>query len=147
MRSALTEEMHARRLPPLHIPAHVLQIVTLLGDNPDDNERHIGATAGGEPPAPGARYHRCRIGEVELVWERHTEFCTYTLFAEGHTDPLFSQELFGGVDQAWVEAIPGKVIRASHVVLIRREGGASDEALASVFAEDGLVCCDLAVGV
>jgi uncharacterized membrane-anchored protein len=147
MRAALTQEMHVRRLPPLRIPAHVLQIVALLGRRPEDAERHIASIGGGEGPAPGARYHRCRIGEVELVWERHTEFCTYTLLAEGDTDPPFSQGLFGEVDRAWVQAIPAEVIRASHVVLIPQNPDRSEKALISGLAEDSVVCCDLGGGM
>lgn len=86
------------------------------------------------------------MGDIELVWERHTEFCTYTLLAAGQTDPLFSQDLFGGVDRAWLQAIPGEIIRASHVVLAREEPGLGEEPLERGFAEDSLVCCDLAGG-
>ena len=143
MRAALTDEMHIRRFPPLRIPAHVLQIVALHGVEPESAERHVAAVPGCDPPRPGTRYHRCTIGEVELVWERHTEFCTYTFFAEGRTDPLFSQALFAGLDQAWLEAIPGDIIRASHVVLIREDAGLDEENLASGFAADSLVCCAL----
>lgn len=147
MREALTLEMHARRLPRLRIPAQVLQIVALLDPSQSgEAERHLAAIPGCEAPAPGARYQRCKIGEVELVWERHTEFCTYTLFAEGRTDPIFSQELFGNVDRAWLEAIPGEVVRASHVVFVREEPGSGAEPLDCGFAEDSMVCCDLAGG-
>jgi uncharacterized membrane-anchored protein len=147
MRSALTEEMHVRRPPTLRIPAQVLQIVTLLRPGQTRKaERHIAAILDCETPAKGARYHRCRMGDVELVWERHTEFCTYTLLAAGKTDPLFSQDLFGTVDRAWLHAIPGEIIRASHVVFIRDEPGAGAVPLDCDFAEDSLVCCDLARG-
>jgi len=147
MRGALTLEMHARRLPPLRIPAQVLQIVTLLGPSQSgEAERHLAAIPGCEAPATGARYQRCRIGKVELVWERHTEFCTYTLLAEGKTEPIFSQDLFGSLDGAWLQAIPGEVVRASHVAFIREEVGSGAEPLDYGFAEDSLVCCDLGAG-
>lgn len=139
--------MHVRRLPPMRVPAHVLQMVALLGGGAEDAERHIAAIPCSDAPPPGARYHRCTIGTVELVWERHTEFCTYTLLAEGRTDPLFSQELFGGVDREWLQAIPGEIIRASHVVLIPEEASPSAPFHMSGFAEDSLVCCDLAGGM
>jgi uncharacterized membrane-anchored protein len=144
MRAALTQEMHVRRLPPLRIPGHALQIVALVG-RADDDERHIMEIVT-DAPAAGARYHRCRLGVVDLIWERHTEFCTYTLLAEGRTDPLFSQQLFAGVDRAWLQAIPGEIIRASHVVVVRETRGLSAKSLASGFAEDSLVCCDLGGG-
>ena len=147
MRGALTLEMHARRPPPVRIPAQVLQIVALLPPSlSGDAERHLAAIPGCEGPATGARYQRCKIGKVELVWERHTEFCTYTLLAEGRTDPLFSQDLFGSIDAAWLQEIPGEVVRASHVVFIREKLDGSAETLDCGFAEDSLVCCDLAGG-
>ena len=147
MREALTLEMHARRLPSLRIPAQVLQIVALLRpDQIGDAERHLAAVPGCDAPGTGARYQRCRMGKVEFVWERHTEFCTYTLFAEGKTDPVFSQDLFGSVDGAWLQAIPGEIVRASHVVFIREEPDSDAEPLDCGFAEDSLVCCNLAAG-
>ena len=147
MREALTLEMHARRLPSLRIPAQVLQIVALLRpDQIGDAERHLAAVPGCDAPGTGARYQRCRMGKVEFVWERHTEFCTYTLFAEGKTDPVFSQDLFGSVDGAWLQAIPGEIVRASHVVFIREEPDSDAEPLDCGFAEDSLVCCNLAGG-
>jgi uncharacterized membrane-anchored protein len=145
MRAGLTQEMHVRRLPPLRIPGHALQIVAMQSCA-DDAERHIGEIAGVDASAGGARYRRCRIGAVELIWEHHTEFCTYTLLAEGRTDPLFSQELFAGVDRDWLRAIPGEIIRASHVVLIREKLGRNAKTLVSGFAEDSLVCCGLSEG-
>ena len=145
MRAALTQEMHVRRLPPMRVPGHVLQIVALVA-RADVAERHVAEIAATDPPAAGARYHRCRIGAVDLIWERHAEFCTYTLLSEGRTEPLFSQELFEGVDRAWLRAIPGEIIRASHVVVVRETRGRNPKSLVSSFAEDGLVCCDLGGG-
>lgn len=136
-----------RRLPSVRVPAHVLQIVALLGGSSADTERHIAAIPGCEAPKFGARYHRCTVGHVELIWERHTEFCTYTLLSEGRTDPLFSHELFDGIDRAWLQSIPGEIIRASHVVLVPENPGLSATSLMSGFAEDSLVCCDLASGI
>ncbi|MFL5239032.1 MAG: DUF3422 family protein [Rhizomicrobium sp.] len=147
MRAALTLEMHVRRFPPLRIPAYVLQIVALFGDGGlEDTQRHIDAAPDCEPSAPGARYHRCKMGDVELVWERHTEFCTYTLLVEGRTEPLFSHDPFGSVDRAWLGAIPGEIVRASHVALIQDDPSEDAKDLTSCFAEDSLVCCDLAGG-
>jgi uncharacterized membrane-anchored protein len=139
--------MHVRRLPELRIPTQALQIVAVLSPSQfEEAERHVSTLPDCEAPAKGARYHRCRIGNVEFVWERHTEFCTYTLLAPGKTEPLFSQELFRTVDKSWLQAIPGKVIRASHVVLIGDEANSSAEILDCGFAEDSLVCCDLVGG-
>ncbi len=147
LRGALTLEMHARRLPPLRVPAQILQIVALLPPSQTgDGERHLAAIPGCTAPAPGTRYQRCTLGKVELVWERHTEFCTYTFLAEGKTNPLFCQDLFDRVDRTWLEAIPGEIVRASHVVFIREELGSGAEPLDCDFAEDSLVCCDLAGG-
>jgi uncharacterized membrane-anchored protein len=145
LRAELTQEMHVRRLPPLRIPGHALQIVALLGRT-DHAEQHIAEIAGAGALAPGARYHRCRIGVVDFIWERHTEFCTYTLLAEGRTDPLFSQEFFNDIDRGWLRAMPGEIIRASHVVLIREKLVGSVKGLVSSFAEDSLVSCDLGGG-
>jgi uncharacterized membrane-anchored protein len=130
------------------MPAQVLQIVALLRPSQSKSaERHMAAIPGCAAPARGARYHRCRIGDAELVWERHTEFCTYTLLAAGKTDPLFSQELFASVDGAWLQAIPGEIIRASHVVFVSEEPGSSGAIPVDCgFAEDSLVICDLAGG-
>src|SRR5439155_13536469 len=45
-----------------------------------------------------------------------------------------------------LQAIPGEVIRASHVVFIREEPGSGAEPPNCDFADDSLVCCDLAGG-
>ncbi|MFL6733794.1 MAG: DUF3422 domain-containing protein, partial [Sphingomicrobium sp.] len=137
--------MHLRRLPVLRTPTHVLQILVLLGKGQaEEAEQHLGALLPGQGPSPGARFHRCRLGDLELLWERHTEFCTYTFIAEAGTEPLFSQKPFANVDQSWLRAMPGQVLRASHVVFVDELPG--DKPPTSMFAEDSLVSCDLAGG-
>ena len=93
----LSEEMHVRRLPRFDAPCRLMQIVTLLGEAGGAAARaHIDALAG---DARDARRRspanmRCWARRVTLVWERHTEFATYTLLRPGAFDDAVRPDAF-----------------------------------------------------
>ncbi len=78
---------------------------------------HFGVAA----PTLDARYFFHDFGAFRLQWEAHTEFATYT-FAEARegSAPLthvFDQVALRHVPEAWLRALGGTVMAATHVVL------------------------------
>ena len=65
---------------------------------------------GAPHPAPGASHYSGPLGRGFLKWEMHTEFVTYTLFAEGVAPRPFSGEMFDLFPADWLAAAPGKVV-------------------------------------
>jgi uncharacterized membrane-anchored protein len=92
LRATLSEEMHLRRLPRLAAPCRLVQLVTVLDEaNTDAARRHIETLAetGREIVPLASKYGVLGLGPMTLVWERHTEFATYTLLRPGAFDAPF----------------------------------------------------------
>lgn len=149
LRGSLSYEMHLRKLPRFATPCRLLQVVTLLGEGgAHASHTHVDALCAraGGMLAPDARYAVLMAAGYQLVWERHTEFATYTFLAPGAFDRPFDAAGFASV-RPILDAMPGEVVRATQIALLGRDAPAPDAAtIAASFGADGLVMCDVAAG-
>ena len=113
---ALVNELHARPFPELTAPCRAVHLAIKQPENAADRDRDA---------RPGASRWRCstatarrirrrarattpgRSGAGFLKWELHTEFVTYTLFADGVGPKPFSGELFELFPADWLAEAPG----------------------------------------
>ncbi len=149
LRGSLSYEMHLRKLPRFFAPSRLLQVVTLLGEGGAHTSRdHVGALclAAGDLLPTDARHAVLKSAGMQLVWEQHTEFATYTFIRPGEFDQPFDAEAFADVREI-LEGMPGRVIRATQIALIGTGSPLPDAAMVSAsFATEGLVTCDVAAG-
>ena len=143
LRLPLNEEMHMRQTAAVTVPTHLLQIITLFENGAGDAAAtHL---AGALPPGSGfsekLKYHRCALGPLQLVWERHTEFASYTFVAPKGGAELFSMAPFESLDREWLAAIPGQVIRSTRFALIDAADAPDADQLAAHFKAESLVRC------
>jgi len=150
LRRALTEEMHLRRFPDFSAPARLLQLVVVTHDHePEAVRAHADALCqrlGARDPARG-KHFAVRGTGFELVWEQHSEFCTYTLIEPGRATELFDGALVARLPADWLAAIPGQLLRAVQIELLASsdpEPAAAE--LARLFDPEELVSCELAGG-
>ncbi len=148
LRATLSEEMHLRRLPRLAAPCRLVQLVTVLDEaNTDAARRHIETLAetGREIVPLASKYGVLGLGPMTMVWERHTEFATYTLLRPGAFDAPFDPHWFEPGLTSVPEAMPGAVIRATQIAVTR--GADPDQAaLEHWFAPEATILCDVAGG-
>ncbi len=151
LRTALSEEMHLRRLPSFAAPYRLVQIVTVLGEaGTGDARAHIDTLAKSalEIVPISAKYGVLKLGNFVLVWERHTEFATYTLLCPGEAEVSFDPDLFEPVISTVLADMPGEIIRATQVALVADPLPARiPAALEQWFAPDALIVCDVADGL
>ncbi|MFO1426242.1 MAG: DUF3422 domain-containing protein [Steroidobacteraceae bacterium] len=150
LRRALTEEMHIRRLPNFVAPVRLLQLVVLTQDQPASAVRaHAEALChdcGLAPPPPG-RHFALDAARFALVWEQHSEYCTYTLIVPGRAVQPFDGALLALLPAGWLAAVPGQVLRATQIeFLAASEPEPALETLAAWFPLEELVCCDVNAG-
>lgn len=149
LRAALSEEMHVRRLPRLAAPCRLMQIVTVLGEGAVSAARdHIEALMQGAAivvPA-SAKYAVLALGDVTLVWERHSEFATYTLIRPGECDAPFDPARFDPVLDTVRAGMPGEIIRATQIALLADENDPPRADLARWFADEATIVCEVADG-
>ena len=143
--------MHVRRLPRFAAPCRLMQIVTVLGEPSAAAARdHIDTLAAGARaivPVSG-KYAMIELGGIILVWERHTEFATYTLLRPGAFDAPFDPALFEPVQAAILADMPGEIVRATQIALVH--GNAPDPPPADIerwFVSEALIHCDVAGGL
>jgi uncharacterized membrane-anchored protein len=124
LRASLSEEMHVRRLPRFAAPCRVMQIVTVMGEKAGSAARdHIEAlatTARTVIPVAG-KYGVLVLGEITLVWERHTEFASYTLLRAGAFADPFDPSHFEPQLRAVLSDMPGEIIRATQIAILPRD--------------------------
>ncbi|HEX8382933.1 MAG TPA: DUF3422 domain-containing protein [Sphingomonas sp.] len=150
LRTAISEEMHVRRLPRFAAPCRLMQVVTVLGEKQGDAaRRHVEALAEtGRARVPIAdKYAVLELGDTTLVWERHTEFASYTLLREGPFDAPFDPGHFEPRLTALLADMPGEVLRATQIAVVAR--GAPDPTPAACeawFSSEATVVCDVADG-
>ncbi len=127
-----------------------MQIVTVLGEAAAEDARaHLDALiARAEVIVPAAaKYAVLAFGAITLVWERHTEFATYTLLSPGAFAEPFDPAVFDPVLAEVREHMPGEIIRATQVAFAPRDlAEPPPEDLRRWFAEEAMVVCDVAAG-
>ena len=117
-RYRLVNELHARPFPELAPPCRAIYLAIKQPENAADRDRdadraHLEALLdryGAPHPPPGASHYYGPVGRAFLKWEMHTEFVTYTLFADGVAARPFSGEMFDLFPADWLAAAPGKVV-------------------------------------
>ena len=125
-RYALVNELHARPFPVLSAPCRAAFVAFKQPVNPAERDRaadraHLIALLdrfGAAHPQPGATHYSGQIGRHQLKWEDHTEFTTFTLFAEGLAEAPFNAETFAMFPPDWLSEAPGERVTSA---LIRVE--------------------------
>ncbi len=151
LRASLSEEMHVRRLPRFAAPARLIQILTLLGETTGGAASdHIAAIAArGEIVIPiAAKYAVLKLGELCLVWERHTEFASYTLLLTGAFDAPFDRRAFEPHLASILAGMPGEIIRAVHIAVLAPGAPIPGPAERQDWfdADEAIIECDVADG-
>lgn len=119
LREVLHNELHARPSVVVTSPAQVRSWAFLI-----DPEEHDAARAhwqalctqlGVERLEESAdRQAVVRLGNLRIKWEHHSEFVSYTLYAEGSTD---TAAILAQLPPGWFETAPGALIAAVAVDL------------------------------
>lgn len=129
-RAYLHEELHSRPQPEYVIPVTVSFLLLLLGEAEVDRAREALADLCrrfGAAPPHGERHFAAQLGEIGVRWEQHTEFYTLT-FARRPPDPRapFAHPPIELVPPDWLERLPGQVLTAAHVALVRDQERPAD---------------------
>jgi uncharacterized membrane-anchored protein len=122
-RYKLVNELHARPFPELSAPCRAVYLAIKEPQNAAERDRsrdfaHLIALLdrhGAPHPAPGADHYSGTIGRGFLKWEMHTEFVTYTIFADGISERPFSGEFFRLFPADWLAEAPGRVVTSAIV--------------------------------
>lgn len=146
LRTVLSKEMHARKLPPLIAPARLMQIILLSDNNGVTQERNsLAAICGLSPDALAqSSFFDGNIGALGVIWERHTEFSSYMFINHGDfTDP-FNAIAFAAIPTHWIASLPGTVIRATQIAFA--SPGSIELSADCHFSVNDLVVYDVAGG-
>ncbi|MBF9034761.1 DUF3422 family protein [Rhodobacterales bacterium HKCCE2091] len=148
LRYALTNELHARPFPVMGCPGQVAFIAIKPDKAPSirDRERdraHLIALLdrhGVAHPPPDATHYSGQIGRFTLKWESHTEFVTFTAFAEGAGERAFDPAVWDVFPSDWLAAAPGSRITSAHIRIgpIPGDEAEIDRQLADWFVPESL---------
>jgi uncharacterized membrane-anchored protein len=137
LRAALTNEVHARPFAALRTPTRVSHVAMLSGEGGFAADRdHLDALfdqLGRSRPEADANHVLQDFGAFRLKWERHTEFCTWTVFVDGLAASPFASPAIAALPAAWVAGLPGSRLVAVHVAVERAEGPSAVDDLARHF--------------
>ena len=98
------------------------------------------------PPPPGAVHYSADFGSFRLKWERHTEFARYQFIVAGANDEPFAQPAILAAPAEWVASLPGQVMVATHVALMRADDIPADYDAISARYFDGNILVGAAIG-
>ncbi|WP_112322547.1 DUF3422 family protein [Oceanibium sediminis] len=158
-RYALSNELHARPFPELSAPCRAVYIAIKREKNAAERDRaedveHLVQLLdryGAPHPAPGANHYSGKLGRGTLKWEQHTEFVTYTIFADGVADAAFDGSVHAMFPDDWLAAAPGKVltsclVRVEEVADMRAAEARVAEAFSKWFVPESLAVAQVIDG-
>ncbi|MGB5194095.1 MAG: DUF3422 domain-containing protein [Polyangiales bacterium] len=125
-RTDLYEELHSRPSPLVETPCTISHVAVQMGhDEREAEHAHLAelcAQFGVSPPAARASCFYQTLGDVELRWERHTEFSTYTFVRKVRANPLQEPSALSQIPADWLSEMPGKATTALHLAFNSAEG-------------------------
>ncbi|MFP5383872.1 MAG: DUF3422 family protein [Gammaproteobacteria bacterium] len=125
-RNALYEELHARPFPVLSTPLRVSHLAVLpatdmpVGTEDLEHLRTLCVRFSQQPPGDIESCFYRDFGDFELRWEKHTEFCTWTILRKGSDARPVENTALSVLPGDWLAALPGRIVAAVHVVVQAR---------------------------
>ena len=130
LRGALLQEAHARPFESLQAPLRVTHLVLHTGTSGRSDEvAHVASLCrdlGVDAPDADASHFIVEARGCRVRWERHTEFSTYTIFANGAESQPFAEPAIACLPARWLPGLPGELLAAMHVTLLGA-GAISDD--------------------
>jgi len=137
LRHVLSAELHARPYARLTAPLRATHLAMHSGEGAAEADRAQVAALCAHfhvpPPGQSESHLTVDLGPLQLKWERHTEFSTYTLFQPAEADEPaaapFARSVLDDLPQDWLQGLPGEMIAGIHVAMEsrRRAQRAPDE--------------------
>jgi uncharacterized membrane-anchored protein len=123
LRAELIDEVHARPSPQVSSPIRVSHMVFLDDERGQEaSHEHVCKLAerfDASMPSASADCYYGKVGGLELRWERHTEFCSYTFIRLGEGAPPFGATALDMVPEDWIEETPGIFLSGVHAVIMK----------------------------
>ena len=150
-RFKLHDELHVGACELIKAPAHISHLVLLCGNNKADHERVLIAQLceryGVMPPTLHNNHFSAMLGSYRIVWERHTEYSTYTFFDNAPFEAPFSEPAIRRVPQEWLKTLPGEIVVATHIAFESRERPQrSLKELSVLFASNTVIGSEVGAG-
>ncbi len=147
LRYALANELHARPFPSLEAPCGAAFLAIKRPENAVSRDREADLAHllklldryGAPHPQPGATHYFGTIGKHQLKWESHTEFVTYTVFADAVADTPFDATTFRMFPEDWLASAPGVRMTSALVrVELLEDESAISQKMAKWFVPESL---------
>ena len=150
-RLVLNDEVHARPYAQVEAPERVAFLALLSGDSGSGAAPHALARLfermGRPVPRLDVPHVSADLGAFRLIWERHTEFASYTFFCRGDAGAPFASSALDAVPADWLEALPGETIVATQVAVAKAPGPIpAAREIAQSFADNPIVGAAVASG-
>jgi uncharacterized membrane-anchored protein len=144
LRHLLFNEIHARPYADLTVPVQVSYLVVLTADVSAQTEcnhlRILAEQYAVTPPLSGATHFDADFGRFAIKWEKHSEFSSYSFYANKSCEKPFACKVIEQVPEKWITDIQGEMIVAQHIdILSSEESKLSQQDISEIFQEDSLV--------
>ena len=150
-RLELHSELNATAQELVTIPAQLSHLVLLSDRQWIDQERkllselceHYNITL----PNCHENEFTANLGELQLRWERHTEYSTYTVYQSGSFAVPFGHPPIRCLPHEWLASLPGEILVATHIALDdRSRPKRSLSELAQLFSSNTVIGSKVAGG-
>lgn len=153
-REKLTNEVHSR--PPAEVPGPMIctHLALLTGENGFEGERihlrELAALFGAKAPEKFGNHLVLELGNRKLVWERHTEFSTYTFFEylseNRKPEEAFAHPPLSALPENWKEKLSGELLVAINLAVVSAPPEEIDPHLNALFDPQRLIGARVAGG-
>ena len=126
-RTYVIEELHLRCMPPIPVPALVLQTLHIVESEKREAEKAYIQTLPFEPVITRCSARHCEAHAEDgtiILWERHSEASTTTLIVPASRSLHFVMDIFDPNLLDWLHHVPGAVMRATHIVVVENDAAA-----------------------
>jgi uncharacterized membrane-anchored protein len=119
-------------VPPLRISYLALYAVGEVAARGWQHVQDLARSHGVEPPADQASHFSADLGPFRLKAERHSEFLRFKFIVQGAGSDPFADPALRAVPAAWLATLPGEMLVATNVALLRDDAEFPDlEALSA----------------
>lgn len=151
LRHQAIEELHARTYEPLQAPERISHITAVCGERGTGrNVQHMLKLLehyGLPVPESVDQHYRAVLGDIRMLWERHTEFVTYTFTKQGRFVHPFAYPVVRELPEEWLATMPGEVVAAVSLALEPRDAPERHpEELCELFAGNTVIGSEVVGG-